>query len=119
MGHPPPHEATAGASSTSDASTSSLLDRATSAVMAMRQHCEDYPYVWASYGVTFALMGLYSARAWQRLRRAEDDVLRLQRQLGIKAEDFTPRFVKETLSSSQSSAPSTPSLPSQNPSAPS
>ncbi|CAI5462540.1 unnamed protein product [Closterium sp. Yama58-4] len=73
MERPPPDEATAGGSSTSDSSTSSLLDRATSAVVAMRQHCEDYPYVWASYGVTFALMGFYSARAWQRLRRAEDD----------------------------------------------
>ncbi|CAI5997378.1 unnamed protein product, partial [Closterium sp. NIES-65] len=53
MERPPRDEATAGGSPTSDSSTSSLLDRATSAVVAMRQHCEDYPYVWASYGVTF------------------------------------------------------------------
>lgn len=45
------------------------------------EHARTYPYVWASYLVTFGGLGIYGAWRWRELRKMEDQVMQVQREL--------------------------------------
>ncbi|XP_024382062.1 uncharacterized protein [Physcomitrium patens] len=45
------------------------------------EHAKAYPYVWASYVVTFGGLGIYGAWRFRELRRMENQVMQYQREL--------------------------------------
>ena len=45
------------------------------------EYARTYPYVWASYLVTFGGLGIYGAWRWRELRKMEDQVMQVQREL--------------------------------------
>jgi hypothetical protein len=70
-------------------------------------HMNAYPYVWASYFVVYGGFGIYFAYQWRQLRKAENHVLRLQRELVNKMQQEEDA-VNQALRESQQT-PSTPS----------
>eukprot|EP00270_Netrium_digitus_P018668 TRINITY_DN7133_c2_g1_i1.p1 TRINITY_DN7133_c2_g1~~TRINITY_DN7133_c2_g1_i1.p1 ORF type:complete len:100 (+),score=27.60 TRINITY_DN7133_c2_g1_i1:187-486(+) len=47
----------------------------------IKQHYNEFPFVWASYFVVLGGLGIYSARAWREMRRAENRLMTLQNEL--------------------------------------
>lgn len=45
------------------------------------EHAETHPYVWASYGVVWVGLAIYTTYKWRKLRRMEDRVRALQQKL--------------------------------------
>lgn len=56
----------------------------------MKEHAEEYPYVWASYAVVYGGFGLWFTYRWRRLRATEDRVRNLQKRLKELAEAEAP-----------------------------
>lgn len=59
----------------------SFLERCEQQWQRTSQHARDYPYVWASYIVTFGGLGIYGAWRWRELRRVENQIMHYQREL--------------------------------------
>lgn len=64
-----------------DALQGGFLERCEQQWQKTLEHARSYPYVWASYVVTFGGLGLYGAWRWRELRRIEKQVMQYQREL--------------------------------------
>lgn len=59
-----------------------------------RDHFHSYPYVWASYIFVFGGLGLYTTHRWRALRKAEDELLRIQDRL---KQTMSPKEIAEAM----------------------
>lgn len=69
------------------------------------EHARTYPYVWASYLVTFGGLGIYGAWRWRELRKMEDQVMQVQRELLKRVQQEEAAAVQALKQSRSSEAP--------------
>ena len=65
----------------SDVQARGFLERCEQQWQRTTEHARTYPYVWASYVVTFGGLGIYGAWRWRELRKMENQVMQVQREL--------------------------------------
>jgi len=64
-----------------DAHPGGFLERCEQQWQRTLEHARTYPYVWASYVVSFGGLGIYGAWRWRELRKIENQVMQYQREL--------------------------------------
>ena len=70
-----------GVESGGDVQPRGFLERCEQQWQRTAEHARTYPYVWASYIITFGGLGVYGAWRWRELRKIENQVMQAQREL--------------------------------------